>query len=407
MGSSLEAPNLMGREPNIKKMERAILFKVLVIIAVLAVHIEAAGHEQNGGSRPSRPRPSRPSRPIQQPSTEMRQEVDQEHTHEEVEREQPMEASGPDHDGPDCPYKKKYKKKYGGYKKYRGGYKNEYGGYKKYDDYGFGGYKRNDDYGYGGYKQNDHYGYGGYKQYGGGYGSSYGQGYGGQKYGGGYGSYGASQYGGGYGSYGGGYEGQKYGGQHGGGYGGQQYGGYNQRYQQYGQIAHGTYGNTVNYTAPNAYVQQAPPQYNYQDVINKGYKKAGDFAQAAETYKSENVRVSFSSEHVPGEFGFLEKFHYIKPTPYGHYAGRGRQHSYYDNGSYNRGYGQRYGGGYRKRNGYGGRRRYDNYEDYDDYESEDRYGGEYEEKYYDEPKYEEKNDSYDEPEYEEYEGKYD
>ena len=95
-------------------MERAILFKVLVIIAVLAVHIEAAGHEQNGGSRPSRPRPSRPSRPVQQPSTEMRQEVDQEHTHEEVEREQPMEASGPDHDGPDCPYKKKYKKKYGG-----------------------------------------------------------------------------------------------------------------------------------------------------------------------------------------------------------------------------------------------------------------------------------------------------
>ena len=53
-------------------MERAILFKVLVIIAVLAVHIEAAGHEQNGGSRPSRPRPSRPSRPIQQPSTEIR-----------------------------------------------------------------------------------------------------------------------------------------------------------------------------------------------------------------------------------------------------------------------------------------------------------------------------------------------
>ena len=44
-------------------MERAILFKVLVIIAVLAVHIEAAGHEQNGGSRPSRPRPSRTSRP--------------------------------------------------------------------------------------------------------------------------------------------------------------------------------------------------------------------------------------------------------------------------------------------------------------------------------------------------------
>ena len=38
-------------------------------------------------------------------------------------------------------------------------------------------------------------------------------------------------------------------------------------------------------------------------------------AQAAETYKSENVRVSFSSEHVPGEFGFPEKFHYIKPTP--------------------------------------------------------------------------------------------
>merc|ERR1712029_1207365 len=385
MGSSLEAPNLVGQRAQIKKMERAILFKVLVIIAVLAVNIEAAGHEQNGGSRPSRPRPSRPSRPVQQPSTEMRQEVDQEHTHEEVEREQPMEASGPDHDGPDCPYKKRYKKKYGGYKKYRGGYKKKYGGYKRYDDYG----------------------YGGYKKYGGGYGSSYGQGYGGQKYGGGYGSYGASQYSGGYGSYGGGYGGQKYGSQYGGGYGGQQYGGYNQRYQQYGQYAYGTYGNTVNYTAPNAYVQQAPPQYNYQDVINKGDKKAGDFAQAAETYKSENVRVSFSSEHVPGEFGFLEKFHYIKPTPYGHYAGRGRQHSYYDNGSYNRGYGQRYGGGYRKRNGYGGRRRYDDYEDYDDYESEDRYGGEYEEKYYDEPKYEEKNDSYDEPEYEEYEGKYD
>merc|ERR1712025_1031538 len=177
-------------ELKIKEMERAILFKVLVIIAILAVHIEAAGHEQNGGSRPSRPRPSRPSRPVQQPSTEMRQEVDQEHTHEEVEREQPMEASGPDHDGPDCPYKKKY----GGYKKYRGGYKKkyggykryddyEYGGYKKYDDYGYGGYKRNDDYGYGGYKQNDDYGYGGYKMYGGGYGSSYGQGYGGQKYG--------------------------------------------------------------------------------------------------------------------------------------------------------------------------------------------------------------------------------
>merc|ERR1712029_860683 len=213
MGSSLEAPNLVGQRAQIKKMERAILFKVLVIIAVLAVHIEAAGHEQNGGSRPSRPRPSRPSRPVQQPSTEIRQEVDQEHTHEEVEREQPMEASGPDHDGPDCPYKKKYKKKYGGYKKYRGGYKKKYGGYKRYDDYG----------------------YGGYKKYGGGYGSSYGQGYGGQKYGGGYGSYGVSQYGGGYGSYGGGYGVQKYGGQYGGGYGGQQYGGYNQRYQQYGQ----------------------------------------------------------------------------------------------------------------------------------------------------------------------------
>merc|ERR1712156_1057777 len=254
MGVHLGTSFRSVRELNIKKMERAILFKVLVIIAVLAVHIEAAGHEQNGGSRPSRPRPSRPSRPVQQPSTEMRQEVDQEHTHEEVEREQPMEASGPDHDGPDCPYKKKYKKKYGGY--------------KKYDDYGYGGYKRNDDYGYGGYKQNDDYGYGGYKMYGGGYGSSYGQGYGGQKYGGGYGSYGASQYGGGYGV-------QKYSGQYGGGYGGQQYGGYNQRYQQYGQNAYGTYGNTVNYTAPNAYVQQAPPQFNYQDVINKGYKKAG------------------------------------------------------------------------------------------------------------------------------------
>ena len=79
------------------------------------------------------------------------------------------------------------------------------------------------------------------------------------------------------------------------------------------------------------------------------YKKAGDFAKAGETYKSENVRVSFSSEHVPGEFGFLEKFHYIKPTPYGHYAGMGRQHSYYDNGSNNRRYGQRYGGGYKKK----------------------------------------------------------
>ena len=52
-------------------MERAILIKVLVIIAVLAIHIEAAGHEQNGGSRPSRPRLSSPSRPIQQPSTKM------------------------------------------------------------------------------------------------------------------------------------------------------------------------------------------------------------------------------------------------------------------------------------------------------------------------------------------------
>merc|ERR1712110_73897 len=141
MGSSLEAPNLVGQRAQYQKMERAILFKVLVIIAVLAVHIEAAGHEQNGGSRPSRPRPSRPSRPVQQPSTEIRQEVDQEHAHEEVEREQPIEASGPEH-GPDCPYKKKYKKKYGGYKKYRGGYKKKYGGYKRYDDYGYGGYKK-------------------------------------------------------------------------------------------------------------------------------------------------------------------------------------------------------------------------------------------------------------------------
>ena len=75
-------------------MERAILFKVLVIIAVLAVHIEAAGHEQNGGgSNIRRPRPPRPSRPPQQPSTDQDQE--QEHTHEEVEREESMEVSDP------------------------------------------------------------------------------------------------------------------------------------------------------------------------------------------------------------------------------------------------------------------------------------------------------------------------
>ena len=48
-----------------------------------------------------------------------------------------MEVSDPEHGGPDCPYKKKYKykNKYGGYKKYGGGYKKKYGGYKKYDDY--------------------------------------------------------------------------------------------------------------------------------------------------------------------------------------------------------------------------------------------------------------------------------
>merc|ERR1712047_243283 len=200
------------RELKIKKMERAVLFKVLVIIAVLAVHIEAAGHEQNGGgSNIRRPRPPRPSRPPQQPSTD--QEQEQEHTHEEVEREESMEVSDPEHGGPDCPYKKKYKykKKYGGYKKYGGGYKKKYGGYKKYDDYGYGGYKKYDDYGYGGYKN-----------------------YGGQKYGGGYGSYGGKQYGGGYGSYGGGYGGQQYGGQRYGGqqYGDQQYGVYNQGYQK-------------------------------------------------------------------------------------------------------------------------------------------------------------------------------
>merc|ERR1711894_665683 len=352
------------RELKIKKMERAILFKVLVIIAVLAVHIEAAGHEQNGGgSNIRRPRPPRPSRPPQQPSTDQDQE--QEHTHEEVEREESMEVSDPEHGGPDCPYKKKYKykKKYGGYKKYGGGYKKKYGGYKKYDDYGYGGYKKYDDYGYGGYKK-----------------------YGGQKYGGGYGLYGGQQY------------------------GGQQYGVYNQGYQKYGQNVYGTYGTTagtynINYTAPNTYVPQAPPQYNYQDIMNKGYKKAGDFAKAGETYKSENVRVSFSSEHVPGEFGFLEKFHYIKPTPYGHYAGMGRQHSYYDNGSNNRRYGQRYGGGYKKKYDDYGYGRYKKYDDDYGYGGYKKYDGEYEEKYYDEPKYEEKY--YDEPKYEGYEGKYD
>ena len=76
-------------------MERAILFKVLIIIAVLAVHIEATCHEQNDGSHPSRPHPSLPSRPVQQPLMEICQEVDQENTQKKVEREQPMEASGP------------------------------------------------------------------------------------------------------------------------------------------------------------------------------------------------------------------------------------------------------------------------------------------------------------------------
>ena len=124
--------------------------------------------------------------------------------------------------------------------------------------------------------------------------------------------------------------------------------------------------------------------FKIKPKITYRYKKAGDYAAAANAYKSENVRVSFNSEHVPGEFGYLEKYHYISPTPYGHHAAYGRQHSYYG-GGYGKGYGG-YGKGYGGRRygkGYGGDRYDEGYgydEDYDhDYDR--GYGDEYEEDY--------------------------
>ena len=103
--------------------------------------------------------------------------------------------------------------------------------------------------------------------------------------------------------------------------------------QGYGNKVYNSYG-----SATNATTYGTPVHYN--TLINKGYQKAGAFAQAADDYKTENIRVKFSSEHIPGEFGYLQKFHQIRPTPYGHYAGYGRQHSYYG-GQYG---GGRYGG---------------------------------------------------------------
>ena len=111
-----------------------------------------------------------------------------------------------------------------------------------------------------------------------------------------------------------------------------------------------TYGTT------NSTAYGTPVHYN--TIINKGYQKAGAYAQAADNYKTENIQVKFSSEHIPGEFGYLQKFHQIRPTPYGHTAGYGRRHSYYggqygggryDGGRYGgRSYGKRHGGGYNR-----------------------------------------------------------
>ena len=71
-------------------MERAVLFKVLVIIAVFAAHVEAAGHPDDRPSRNSRPR-----QPPRQPRHEEPEEPERETELAEMEDREEERAVGP------------------------------------------------------------------------------------------------------------------------------------------------------------------------------------------------------------------------------------------------------------------------------------------------------------------------